>query len=227
MTSFAQVLEAKDFVVTVELDPPKGVDTTVQEERAAALSGRVDALVLSDNLGARARLAPVALAGRLREAVDCALIVTLTCRDRNRLGLTSEMLALAAAGVETLLVVSGDHPTLGDHPGAMPVYDLDSVQALQLAAELNQGRDLAGNALESAPRLLAGATCAPQASPLEPQLVKFRKKLGAGAHFFITLPLDEAAAVDRFREQAGGEAAEVPILAGVEVGAEMDASRIS
>jgi len=216
MAKLAQALADKKFVVTVEMDPPRGVSTASLEALAGGLAGRVDAVVLSDNRGACPRQAPCWLAHCLCARAGLEVVMTLTCRDRNRLALTSEMLAAAAAGVENLLLVSGDFVSLGDHPGAKPVYDLDSVQALQLAAALMAGHDLGGQALADAPSFFLGSSLAAHANPLGPQIIKYRKKVQAGAGFFITQPLSSMETLRAFLAQAGEPGA--PLLAGVEVG---------
>jgi 5,10-methylenetetrahydrofolate reductase len=223
MAKLAQALADKKFVITVELDPPRGVAIAGLKALAAGLAGRVDAVVLSDNRGACPRQAPCWLAHVLGAHAGLEVIMTLTCRDRNRLALTSEMLAAAAAGVENLLLVSGDFVSLGDHPGAKPVYDLDSVQALQLATALMAGHDLGGQDLADAPTFFLGSSLAAHANPLGPQVMKYRKKLQAGADFFITQPLNALGTMEAFLDQAGEPGA--PIIAGVEMGApgEMEA----
>jgi 5,10-methylenetetrahydrofolate reductase len=216
MPDLSQVLGQKRFVVTVELDPPRGVDVARILETAGRLAGRADAVVVSDHRGACPRQSPCWLAHLVREKTGLPVVVTLNCRDRNRVALTGEMLAAAAAGLRDLLVVSGDFVTLGDHPGAKPVYDLDSVQALQLGRGLAQGRDMTGHVLEGAPELFLGAVAAPGARPLEPQLIKFRKKIQAGANFFVTKPLTSVGELREFLERNGPPG--VPLIAGVEVG---------
>jgi len=110
-----------------------------------------------------------------------------TCRDRNRLALQSDLLSAAALGIENVLILTGDHPTLGDHPEAKPVFDLDSVQLLQVAVKLQEGFDMKGNKLEgAAPKFCLGAVVNPGADPLEPQIIKMEKKIAAGAEFFQT-----------------------------------------
>jgi len=216
MTSFAQALQDKPFVVSLELDPPRGADLAAFMDLAGALAGRVDALVLSDHRGAVPRMSPWWPAHRLVEHTPAEVIVTLCCRDRNRLAMTGDLMAMSAAGVENLLVVSGDFTTLGDHPQAKPVYDLDSVQALLLAGRLAQGRDLAGAELMGAPRFFLGAVAAPAATPWEPQAAKLRKKINAGAGFLVTLPIQTPAPLEGFWARVG--AGPVPLIAGVEVG---------
>lgn len=213
MIRFAQALKDKNFVVTVELEPPKGADLGPLQNLAQELSSKVDAVVLADNPRAEARIDPVMAAHKLLRHAEVEVILTLTCRDRNRLALTSQMLGAAAAGVETLLIVSGDFVSLGDHPQAKPVYDLDSVQALQLARQLTQGQDMAGIDLLGAPSFVLGAALSPQAKPRGAQLLKLRKKLQAGAEFIMTMPLADQETYDRLRTDVG----EVKLIAGVAV----------
>jgi 5,10-methylenetetrahydrofolate reductase len=221
MSKLSDALAAGKFVVTVELDPPRGADLDPLGELAGRLSGKADAVVVSDNRGAIARMSPVMACRHLIANGGPEVIMTLTCRDRNRLGLTSELLAAAAAGVENLLVVSGDFVTLGDQPGSRPVYDLDSVQALLLASALAQGQDLAGELSGPAPFYL-GATLAPDASLLGLQTMKFMKKSKAGAAFFITKPIRDASGLEALAQQAG--AGEAKIIAGLELEADQEPS---
>ena len=216
MSSLQEALAAKKFVCTVELNPPKGASLDKFLALAQGLAGKADALVLADNPGATARMDPLLAAAKLSNGSGGEVVLTLTCRDGNRLSLTARMLAAAAAGVKNLLLVSGDHVSLGDHPQAKAVYDLDSVQALLLAGQLAQGHDLAGGELEDAPSFFAGAAVCLQAEPRAAQLMKLGKKVAAGAGFVITMPVDGADQFKAFVEQAGS--LERPILAGVEVG---------
>lgn len=213
MTRFGQALKDKNFVVTVELDPPKGADLEPLKKLAQELSSKVDAVVLADNPRAEARMDPVMAAHKLLRHAEVEVILTMTCRDRNRLALTSQMLGAAAAGVETLLIVSGDFVSLGDHPQAKPVYDLDSVQALQLARSLSQGQDLTGHDLAGAPSFVLGAALSPQAEPRGAQLLKLRKKLQAGAEFIMTMPLADQETYQELRAEVDS----TKLIAGVAV----------
>ena len=149
----------------------------------SALKGRVTAFSVPDNEHARMRLSPLAAARLVQEAGGEAL-VHLTCRDRNRLALESDLLGAAALGLENILLVSGDYVTLGDHPQAKPVYDADSVQLLQIAQGLAAGQDSAGLALNGSPVFFLGAVVIPEAEPLSPQLLKFEKKVDGGGPVF-------------------------------------------
>ena len=223
MTSLQEAMSSDRFLVTAELEPPKGTELEPLAALAQSLGRRLDALVVSDNNRAQARLDPLAAALLIKERAACQLVITLTCRDRNRLALTSQMLAAGAAGFGNLLLVSGDFVSLGDHPGAKPVYDLDSVQALDLAGKLASGRDLAGNQLQGAPSFFLGAGVAPAAQPLALQALKARKKIQAGARFLVTRPLAEVAELEALLAELGS--LEVPLLAGVEVGEALDKDR--
>jgi 5,10-methylenetetrahydrofolate reductase len=113
-------------------------------------------------------------------------ILQITCRDRNRLALQSDLLSAYVLGIENVLLLTGDHTTLGDHPEAKPVFDLDSVQLIQVAKALEQGKDMKGNELKGAPKFFIGAVVNPGADPLEPEIIKMEKKIQAGAQFFQT-----------------------------------------
>jgi len=215
-----ETLEKKGFVVTAELHPPKG--TSLQALLAAAdkLKGKVDAVTVSDNAGAVMRMSGWAACRALQER-GLETILTVACRDRNRLALASDLLGAASLGARNLLCVSGDHVVLGDHREAKPVFDLDSVQLLQLAAELAEGHDGGGQALTGAPAFLLGAVVNPNSDPLGPQLLKFRKKVEVGARFFQTQAVFEVESFRAFaaqaREAVSDGGAKVKVLAGVHV----------
>ena len=141
-------------------------------------------------------------------------IYQLTCRDRNRLALQSDLLSAAALGIENILVLTGDHPSLGDHPEAKPVFDLDSVQLLQVARKLESGQDMKENKLTGvAPRFCLGAVVNPGADPLEPQIMKMEKKIAAGAEFFQTQAVYDIKAFENFISKT--KHLKVPIMAGI------------
>ncbi|WP_144400141.1 methylenetetrahydrofolate reductase [Geobacter pickeringii] len=194
-----ELLAADRFAVTAEISPPKGSDCGEFLEKARALRGTVDAINVTDNQGANMRISPLAPAALLvREGIEP--ILQLTCRDRNRLALQSELLAAAAFGVTNVLALTGDYITFGDHAAAKPVFDLDAVQLLQAITTLNAGRDLAGTALHGVPRFYPGAAAAPEAEPFELTLAKLRKKAAAGARFFQTQALFSPEKLIRFGE---------------------------
>jgi len=124
-------------------------------------------------------------------------ILQMTCRDRNRLALQSDLLSASILGLNNVLCLTGDYITIGDHHEAKPVFDLDSVQLIQTIRQLEQGKDLAGNELQGSPQFFVGAVVTPEADPIEPQLLKFEKKVKAGAEFFQTQAIYD---IERFKQ---------------------------
>ena len=184
--TFKEKLEAGKFLVTSEIGPPKGIETKVLLEDAELIRGRVDAINVTDLQSSVMRLGSLAVCSLLKQK-GFVPIFQVTCRDRNRLALQSDILSAAALGIENLLILTGDHTTLGDHPEAKPVFDLDSTQLLQVVGKLQQGMDMKGNKLEGrAPKFCVGAVVNPGADPIEPQIMKMEKKIAAGAEFFQT-----------------------------------------
>jgi 5,10-methylenetetrahydrofolate reductase len=192
-------LDAGEFVVTAEVCPPKGADCSEFLARAAALQGCADAINVTDNQGANMRISPLAAAALLvREGIEP--VFQITCRDRNRMALQSDLLGAAALGIRNILALTGDHISFGDHRQAKPVFDLDSVQLLQAIASLSSGKDLAGRPLHGAPLFYSGAAAAPEAEPFEPTLFKLEKKAAAGARFFQTQAFFDLERLRLFRE---------------------------
>ncbi len=192
-------LSRGEFVITAEVCPPKGCDTALFLQQSKALSGIVDAINVTDNQGANMRISPLAASCLLlREGVEPLL--QLTCRDRNRLALQSELLGAAALGITNILALSGDHICFGDHKEAKAVFDLDSVQLLETMKCLESGFDLSGKKLDGSPRFFTGAAAAPEAEPFELTLFKLRKKAAAGARFFQTQAIFRPDKLERFAE---------------------------
>lgn len=207
-----QKLDAGEFVVTAEVCPPKGADCGDFLARARALHGIVDAVNVTDNQGANMRISPLAASALLvREGIEP--ILQLTCRDRNRMALQSDLLGAAALGIRNVLALTGDHISFGDHRQAKPVFDLDSVQLLQAISVLATGRDLAGNPLHGIPEFYAGAAAAPEAEPFEPTLTNLGKKVAAGARFFQTQAFFDPDRLRYFREAVGPF--DVKVIAGI------------
>lgn len=178
-------LSRGEFVITAEVCPPKGSDCFRFVEHAKALNGVVDAINVTDNQGANMRISPLAASSLLlREGVEP--IMQLTCRDRNRLALQSDLLGAAALGITNILALTGDHISFGDHREGKAVFDLDSVQLLHCMQQLENGFDLSGKRLEGVPRFFAGAAAAPEAEPFALTLYKLGKKTAAGAQFLQT-----------------------------------------
>jgi len=184
--TFKEKIQAGKFLVTSEIGPPKGIETKIILEDAELIRGRVDAINVTDLQSSVMRLGSLAVCSLLKQK-GFEPIFQVTCRDRNRLALQSDILSAAALGIENLLILTGDHTTLGDHPEAKPVFDLDSVQLLEVVRKLQEGLDMKGNKLEGAsPKFCVGAVVNPGADPIEPQILKMEKKISAGAEFFQT-----------------------------------------
>jgi len=212
MSKLKQALESGEFVVTGEIGPPKGVDLRKCLQDAEMLRNQVTAINVTDLQSAVMRIGSLAVSKKLVEK-GLEPIYQLTCRDRNRLALQSDLLSAWALGIENVLCLTGDHPVLGDHTEAKPVYDLDSVQLLKAAISLNQGYDMSGHELESSPGLFLGAVVTPGAEPVEPQIIKMKKKIESGARFFQTQAIYEPERFEYFVDQV--QKFNVPVIAGV------------
>ena len=210
--SLREALKSGKFVVTAEIGPAKGVDVTEFLENAELLRGKVDAVNITDQQSAVMRLGSLAGCHLLKEKGG-EPVFQMTCRDRNRIALQSDLLNAYVLGIENVLCLTGDYVTLGDHPQAKPVFDLDSVSLLQAARELEQGRDLAGKELKGAPKFFLGACVTPGADPVEPQLIKMEKKAKAGAQFFQTQAIYEPRKFEAFMQEA--KKFGVPVLVGI------------
>ncbi len=200
-------------MVTSEIGPPKGIETGVLLEDAELIRSRVDAINVTDLQSSVMRLGSLAVCSLLKQK-GFEPIFQLTCRDRNRLALQSDILSAAALGIENLLLLTGDHTTMGDHPDAKPVFDLDSVQLLQVAVKLQGGFDMNGNKLEGgAPKFCLGAVVNPGSDPIEPQIMKMEKKIEAGAEFFQTQAVYDIKVFENFLSKT--RHLKVPILGGI------------
>lgn len=209
---FQEALRSDSFAVAVRFNPPRGFDVAAALASAEPLKERATALVIGDNPSARLGMSALLTADRARQ-LGFEVILTLSCRDQNRMALASTALGAAAAGIENVLCVSGVYPNLGDHKDAKPVYDLDSVQLIGLFKEMEQGRDAAGSPLSPAPVFFLGAAVCAAADPIGPQAFKARKKVAAGAEFLITLPIFDLGQADEFFARVGDLPAK--ILAGL------------
>lgn len=184
-TPLKEVLDQGRFAVTVEYNPPKGTNVAGLLANAKGLVGRVHAVNVTDNTAAVMRAGSLSVC-RLLYELGHDPVMQITCRDRNRLAIQSDLLGAHLLGIHNVLCLTGDYPTVGDHKDAKPVYDLDSVQIMQLIQGLNNGRDLAGNKLDGSTDFMIGGAVTPEADPLGPMLAKFETKVRAGAQFFQT-----------------------------------------
>jgi len=199
--SLKDALKSGKFVVTAEIGPAKGTDVTEFIKNGDLLKSRVTAINVTDQQSAVMRLGSLAGSYLLKEK-GIEPVFQMTCRDRNRIALQSDLLNAYVFGIENVLSLTGDYVTLGDHPDAKPVFDLDSVSLLQAARELEQGKDLAGKELAGSPKFLLGASVTPGADPVEPQLIKMEKKVKAGAQFFQTQAVYEPKKFEAFMKEA-------------------------
>ncbi|MBV8083180.1 MAG: methylenetetrahydrofolate reductase [Chloroflexi bacterium] len=205
------------FAVTAEIGPPKSADPEVVRRKAAALAGWVDAANVTDNQTAVARMSSIAGAVIAQQA-GVEPIFQLTCRDRNRLGLQSDILGAAALGLTTVLCMTGDSAKAGNHPDAQDVFDLTTADLLGLLRGMRErGQFLNGEPMTVPPRLFAGATSAPMLGPLDKELDRLAERVRLGADFFQSQFVFDVAAFRPFIEQYvdRGLAAEAPFLAGV------------
>ena len=212
MSRLQVALEEGKFVVTAEIGPPKGVDVAEFLETAEFLRDRVDAVNVTDQQSSVMTLGSLA-ACRLLQERGVEPVYQVTCRDRNRIALQSDLLSAHVLGIENVLCLTGDYVTLGDHPQAKPVFDLDSVTLLRAVETLQSGQDLAGKPLKGTPRFFPGAVVNPGSNPLEPQIAKMEKKVRAGARFFQTQGVYDAQQFARFMEKV--KHWNVPVLVGI------------
>ncbi|MGQ0696240.1 MAG: methylenetetrahydrofolate reductase [Nitrospiraceae bacterium] len=180
-----EVLDQGAFAVTIEYNPPKGTNISAVLDSAKQLVGRVHGVNVTDNTAAVVRAGSLPVC-RLLYEIGHDPVMQLTCRDRNRIAIQSDLLGAHMLGVRNILCLTGDYPTVGDHKEAKPVYDLDSVQVMQLVQGLNNGRDMMGNKLDGPTAFHIGAAVTPEADPLGPMLAKYEVKVKAGAQFFQT-----------------------------------------
>jgi methylenetetrahydrofolate reductase (NADPH) len=179
-------LESAAIVVTAEVGPPRGAGPEVVRRKVTALRGWVDAVNITDGQNAHVRMSSWA-GSLLALAAGVPPLMQLTCRDRNRIALQSDLLAAAAMGIPGVVLMTGDHPRFGDHPGAKPVFDLDSVQLLWAARTMrDEGRLMSGQQLNPAPDWLIGAVENPFAPPTGFRAARLGKKVAAGAEFVQT-----------------------------------------
>ncbi|MBN2243222.1 MAG: methylenetetrahydrofolate reductase [Acidobacteria bacterium] len=208
------------FVITGEVGPVKGAisrDRSVEPNcarEAIFLQRYVHAVNITDNQSAVMRLGSLAASVYLK-SLGIEPVYQLTCRDRNRIALQSDLLTAYSLGIDNVLLLTGDHIQLGDHKGAKPVFDLDSVQLIHMAAGLREGYDISGHPIENPPDMALGAVVNPNFEPMELQLLQMKKKIDAGAEFFQTQAVYDIELLERFMRQA--EKLNRPVQAGVVV----------
>jgi methylenetetrahydrofolate reductase (NADPH) len=199
--SLRGALRSGRFAVTAEIGPPRGADRTRIARSAALLRGWVDAANITDNPSAHVQLS--SLAGSLLTAeAGVEPVMQLTCRDRNRIALQSDLISAATLGIPNVLLLTGDHPVFGDHPDAKPVFDLDSVQLVWTARTMrDEGLLLSGRTVEPRPEFLIGAVENPFAPPARFRAARLGKKVAAGAEFCQTQFVFDVAGFERFMRE--------------------------
>jgi len=210
--SFREVLKSDRFVITSEIGPPKGTNIEKMLHHIDLLKDRVDALNVTDHQSSVMRFPSIGGCLAIKERGG-EPILQMTCRDRNRLSLQAELLFAYTRGIRNVLCLTGDAVVVGDHKAAKGVFDLDSAQLLKTIRQMEAGKDLGDNDLDGAVEFCAGAIVTPEANPIEPQLIKFEKKIEAGAEFFQTQAIYDLDKFAKFMEYA--RQFPVKILAGI------------
>jgi methionine synthase / methylenetetrahydrofolate reductase(NADPH) len=213
VSNFAAKLGSK-FVVSVEIDPPRGANPEKLLNAAVKLrDSGVDSVNVADSPMARVRMSCLAMAGLISERVGLDVILHFTCRDRNLMGLHSDLIGAHALGIRNILALTGDPPSLGDYPNATAVYDVDAIGLVEIISRLNNGTDLAGNSLGSHTDFSIGVAINPTAENLETELERLKLKIAAGAQFAMTQPMYKLDVLERFLIKANEF--QIPTLLGL------------
>lgn len=204
----------KKFIFTVEISPPKGIELEKTKEGVKLLKeAGADTVNIADSPMARVRISPIALAHILKEDLGMESILHFTCRDRNLISLQSELLGAAALGVKNVLALTGDPPSIGDHPQAKPVFDVNSEGLVLILSRLNNGTDYMGNPIGKATNFTIGVALNLNADDLGKEIEKLKHKIENGAHFIETQPIYEPETLERFFEKVDFKLP--PILGGI------------
>ena len=215
-TLLQRKLAAGEFVVSVEIDPPRGANPQAMLDVARALkdSGKVDVVDVNDNPRARARMSGMIASAAIERRVGIETIPHLTPRDSSIAGLESTLLGAHAEGIRNVLAVTGDPPEAGDYPGSQGVYDVDSIGLARIIRRLNSGEDFNGAEIEAPTSFFLGVAVNPAADDLDYELARFEQKLEEGASFAMTQALFDIEYLDRFVERLGGTPP-IPMLVGI------------
>ena len=201
VSRFKEALDSGKFVITSEVAPPKGTNLEKMQHHIELLKDKVDGINITDHQSSAMRFPSLGGCLAVLESGGEA-IMQMTCRDRNRIALEADLLFAYSRGVRNVLCLTGDAVVVGDHKEAKGVFDLDSLQLLNAIHCLAGGEDLGGNALDGAVEFCMGAIVTPEAEPLEPQLIKFEKKVEAGAEFFQTQAIYDLDNFKKFMDYA-------------------------
>jgi 5,10-methylenetetrahydrofolate reductase len=207
-------LKSGKFTFTGELEPEKTTNLTRYIEAAKKIKGYVAACNVTDNPQSFAYISSLSASYIVQRETGLEVIYQVTCRDRNRIAIFSDLLGAGALGIKNVLALTGDHTTLGDTPQAKPVFDLDSVQLVKIIRRMvDEGVDANGKPIEAPPKFFIGAGANPNANPIEPELIKFEKKVQSGADFFQTQVVFDIEKAKSFLEETGKY--NVPVIIGV------------
>ncbi len=212
VSRFKEALDSGKFVVTSEVAPPKGTNLEKMQHHIDLLKDKVDGINITDHQSSAMRFPSLGGCLAVLESGGEA-IMQMTCRDRNRIALEADLLFAYSRGVRNILCLTGDAVVVGDHKEAKGVFDLDSLQLIHTIHTLADGEDLGGNALDGAVEFCVGAIVTPEARPQEPQLIKFEKKVEAGAEFFQTQAIYDLDNFKKFMDYA--RKFKTKILAGI------------
>ncbi|MDY6795298.1 MAG: methylenetetrahydrofolate reductase [Actinomycetota bacterium] len=212
--SLQEVMEKGTFLVTGEIGPPKGTDIDEMIGHIDLLKDLVHGMNITDNQSSVMRYPSLATALIIKEKGGEPNL-QVTCRDRNRMAIEADLLFAYTRGIRSVLCLTGDSIPVGDHPDSKGVFDIESVQLLQLISGMEEGKDTGGNELEGAVEFYKGAIVTPEADPIEPQMIKFEKKIEAGAQFFQTQAVYDMDNFKRFMERARKIDDKVKICAGL------------
>jgi homocysteine S-methyltransferase len=213
-TLLGRKLAAREFVVTVELDPPRGhtVEKLVQGAKLLRERG-VDIVDINDGSLGRVRMAVLPTALLVRDATGLDINMHFTCRDRNLMGIQGDLLGAHALDVRNILAMTGDPPRAGDYANATAVFDVDSVGLMEILRRMNEGQDATGTSIGAPTSFYVGAALNPAAEDAAREIERFQRKVRAGAMWIQTQPVYDLALLDRFLERAGGSP--VPVLVGI------------
>jgi len=214
VSSLEKSLATSKFTITGELTPPKSASIEDVLDGARLIKNDVVATNVTDNPTSRVVMSTLATCHLIEKQTGLETIFQITCRDRNRLALQSDILAANALGIKNILVLTGDYITMGDHPEAKPVFDLDSVQLLWAIKRMQEeGLDLAGKKLKTPPKVFVGAAVNPGLDPIEPEIIRLEKKVDMGAKFAQSQCLYDPDVLEKFMDQISH--LDVKILVGI------------
>ncbi len=213
-SKLAAKFAGKEWIATVEIVPPKGYDLeqTVEKAKQCKTAG-IDAINIPDGPRASSRISPIVTAAKIQELAGIETILHFCCRDRNLIGMQSDLLGCAALNLNNILFITGDPPKLGDYPFASAVFDVDSIGMVKIQSRLNRGVDIGGNSIKEPTKALIGVGADPNSLDIDREIRRTREKAAAGAEFIITQPVFAVDPLIRFIEELGD--IKVPVIAGI------------